>query len=158
MAALEILRDYPEPTDLVALEKQMIESDDSQMALDLAIKLARSKAIVKQIKKPLRISVTFAMYKENNRILPASEHPNGENFLMVKLHQLEWLFGDNPIIDWELLPVDDGCPEGSGKIAQEILLKNKVKENAEVLFLADAIKNQYPIANKIKITNDSQKR
>ncbi|RLD25925.1 MAG: hypothetical protein DRI54_03865, partial [Bacteroidetes bacterium] len=157
MTALEILKDYPESSDLIAIEKQMIESDDSQMALNLAIKLARSKAFVKQIKKPLRVSVTFAMYKENNRILPASEHPNGENFLMVKLHQLEWLFGDNPKIEWDLFPVDDGCPEGSGKIAEEILLKNQVKENIEVLFLANAIEKKLPIANSLESTNDSQK-
>jgi hypothetical protein len=156
-AALEILKDYPESNDLAAIEKQLIESSESQMSMSLAIKLARSKAIVKQIKKPLCVSVTFAMYKENNRILPATEHPNGENFLMVKLHQLEWLFGDDLNIEWELLPVDDGCPEGSGKIAEEILHKNHVKENAKVLFLADAIENKLPIAQSLSSTNDSQK-
>lgn len=156
-AALEILKDYPKSKDLISIEKQLIESGESQMALNLAIKLARSKVVVNQIKKPMRVSVTFAMYKENNRILPTSEHPNGENFLMVKLHQLKWLFADNPNIDWELFPVDDGCPEGSGKIAQDILDKNNVKGNATVLFLDDAIKNKLSIVKSLKSTNDSQK-
>ena len=151
-----ILSDYPEISLLKNIEQHLIESD-APLPLNLAIKLSISKAIVKQIKKPLCVSVTFAMYKENNRILPASEHPNGENFLMVKLHQLTWLFKDQPLVDWELIAVDDGCPEDSGKIAEEILKKNHVKENAEVLFLADAIKNQLPIAEKLQSTNDSQK-
>jgi len=157
IAALEILKDYPNLDELAAFDKQLIDSNTSDMALNLAIKLARSKAFVKGIDNPLRVSVTFAMYKENNRILPPGEHPNGENFLMVKLQQLEWLFGDNPNIDWELLPVDDGCPEQSGLIAEGILRKNKVKENVEVLFLANAIENKLPMAKSLKSTNDSQK-
>jgi len=160
-SADELIRDFPTEADLTALENQLIaagiESGDTQMALNLATKLARSKAVINQINIPLRVSVTFAMYKENNRILPSNEHPNGENFLMVKLHQLEWLFGDNPNIDWELLPVDDGCPEGSGNIALNILKKNKVDKNVEVLFLADAIKNKRPIAKSLNSTTDSQK-
>lgn len=151
-----ILSEHPELSKLRIIESQSIEYD-APLALNLAIKLAISKAIVNQITKPLRVSVTFAMYKENNRILPASEHPNGENFLMVKLHQLTWLFKDQPLIDWELFAVDDGCPEESGKIAQIILRKNNAEEKVKILFLADAIKNKLPIAKKLKSTNDSQK-
>jgi hypothetical protein len=151
-----LLSDFSELSILRNIESQAIKSG-APIAFNLAIKLAISKSIVNQITKPLRVSVTFAMYKENNRILPASEHPNGENFLMVKLHQLTWLFKDQPLIDWELLAVDDGCPEESGKIAQEILSKNNAGEKVEVLFLADAIKNKLPIAKKLTSTNDSQK-
>ena len=151
-----ILSDIPEISKLKNIEGQLFDSD-APLPLNLAIKLALSKAIVNQLIKPLRISVTFAMYKENNRILSAREHPNGENFLMVKLHQLKWLFGDNQYINWELLPVDDGCPESSGRIAEEILLKNQVKENVEVLFLADSIENKLPITKSLGSTNDSQK-
>ena len=151
-----ILSDYPEMPLLKNIESQLIDSG-APLPLNLAIKLSISKAIVSQLNKPLRVSVTFAMYKENNRILPASEHPNGENFLMVKLHQLAWLFKNQSFIEWELIAVDDGCPEYSGKIAQEILRKNKGSDNAEVLFLADAIKNHLPITNNLKSTNDSQK-
>lgn len=151
-----ILSDYPEISSLLKIESQLIQSE-APLALNLAIKLSISKAFINQIEKPLHVSVTFAMYKENNRILPASEHPNGENFLMVKLHQLEWLFKDQPLVDWELIAVDDGCPEGSGMIAQDILRKNKVEGKAKVLFLSDAIKNQWPIANNLTSTNDSQK-
>jgi len=152
-----ILSDYPEISLLKSFESKLLSSNGAPLPLNLAIKLSISKAIVRQINKPLNVSVTFAMYKENNRILPASEHPNGENLLMVKLHQLDWLFCENRNIKWELIAVDDGCPEDSGKIAQEILRKNKATEKAEVLFLADAIKKHLPIAENLNSPNDSQK-
>lgn len=152
-----ILSDYPEISSLKSFESQLLNSDGAPLPLNLAIKLSISKAIVSRIKKPLLVSVTFAMYKENNRILSANEHPNGENFLMVKLHQLDWLFCENQNIKWELIAVDDGCPEGSGKIAQEILHKNKATEKAKVLFLDDAINKHLPVAKNLKSTNDSQK-
>ena len=156
-AALEILKDIPEADNLANFENQLIESKNSNMALNLAVKLARSKEVVNRIDQPLRVSVTFAMYKENNRILPRSQHPNGENFLIVKLHQLQNLLGDNPHIEWKLFPVDDGCPNHSGEIAQKIIRQNNAGNRAEVLFLADAIEKKLPVAKKLKSTDDSRK-
>ena len=154
--AQEILKDFPLISDLIKLEDEVKDSNQD-MGLSLAIKLAKSKAVVNSIEKPIQLSIVFAMYKENNRILSSTKHPNGENFLMVKIHQLQWLFKDNPNINWNLYPVDDGCPEGSGEIANEILSSNNIKGNVEVLFLNDAIENKLEIAKSLTSTNDSQK-
>jgi hypothetical protein len=83
----------------------------------VAVKLARAKARVQRLRGSRHLSVVFAVYKEHQRILPRSEHEIGEDFLRRKLRQLEWQFDCSPEFGWDLSVVDDGCPEGSGAIA-----------------------------------------
>ncbi|MBT8393258.1 MAG: glycosyltransferase, partial [Bacteroidia bacterium] len=94
---------------------------------------------------------------EHNRIKKKSEHPHGEDFLVKKANQLEWLFNSQPDINWELIIVDDGCPERSGEIAQSIIDENKLNDKVRVLQLSEAIDQQLPPAKSIESTNDSQK-
>ncbi len=55
------------------------------------------------------IGITFAMFHEARRIKKASEDPLGEDFLRVKIAQLEALFADyRDVLDWVLVAVDDG--------------------------------------------------
>lgn len=133
------------------------DSTNSNIFVLLALKIAKSKILASRVSEPLFISVVFAMYKEHNRIRTKKEHPHGEDFLLKKFHQMEWLFKDQTNINWELLIVDDGCPEDSGKIAQSIIDKNKLNENVHVLYLSDAIEKQLPPAKSINATSDSQK-
>jgi len=93
------------------------------MFILLALKIAKSKILAAKVSEPLFVSVIFAVYKEHNRIKKNSEHPHGEDFLLKKVNQMEWLFKDQANINWELIIVDDGCPEDSGKIAQSIIEK-----------------------------------
>lgn len=143
--------------DLVTLEKQLIhEMDDVSPIALIAVKLARSKRFVDSINQPLRVSVVFAAYKETTRIRTKEEHPHGEDFLNQKIAQLNWLF-DNTNIEWKLILVDDGCPDGSGKIAQEIIHENQLEDQAEVLFLQDAIDKQLDVSKSLQSTNESRK-
>ena len=108
-------------SEIEKTEEQLIgKNDDSLIFILLALKIAKSKLLASKITEPLKISVVFAVYKEHNRILKNSEHPHGEDFLSRKVKQLQWLFENQPFVSWELIIVDDGCPEGSGNIAQEI--------------------------------------
>ncbi len=75
------------------------------------------------------------MYNEHNRIRTNIEHPSGEDFLRRKVLQLKWLFEGEIDKKWELVFVDDGCPEKSGEIAAEIIQQEKYN-NVRVLFLA----------------------
>lgn len=144
--------------DIVTLEAELLrKKEDKYILLLLALKLAVSKILVKNIKTPLSISIVFAVYKEHNRIRKSAEHPHGEDFLVKKVSQLEWLFEDKENVDWELIVVDDGCPENSGKIAEEIINKNNLKGKARVLFLAEAIAKKERVAQGLQSTNDSQK-
>ncbi len=157
-AANELLKEYPSFADLQKLEDTLIDRDESTMTfLRLALKLASSKSLVSTVEEPLHISVVFAVYKEHHRILDSSQHPNGENFLVKKIQQMEWLFEGQDRITWDLTVVDDGCPEGSGKIAQEIIEANHLQNKAKVLFLSDAIAQALPPVKMLTSTNESQK-
>ncbi|MBT8223256.1 MAG: hypothetical protein KJN96_08830 [Eudoraea sp.] len=149
--------EYP-LSEIEAIESRLIRQNNPEHIFVLqALKLAKSKILVGQITEPLMISVVFAVYKEHNRIRKNSEHPHGEDFLLKKVKQLEWLFKDQPQVQWELLIVDDGCPEKSGEIAQGIIEANQLNKQVRVLYLHEAIKKSYPPAASIASTNESQK-
>jgi hypothetical protein len=97
------------------------------------------------------------MYKEHNRILEPESHPHGEDFLRRKVAQLEWLFEESPHIEWRIFAVDDGCPEGSGRIAQQIIEQAGLKQRVEVLFLEEAIRRGDSVTRPLEQTSESQK-
>lgn len=143
---------------LTQLEMVLIEKGEMvPQLLHLAVKLAHSKIIVRAVEKPLHTSFVFAMYKENTRILRQDEHPHGEDFVVRKISQLEWLFDDVAATTWNLALVDDGCPEGSGKLAQKILGERCPDAPAEVLFLEEAISQGLPVTRPMTSTAASQK-
>ena len=126
--------------ELSTIESYLSDQEEKgTLALQLAVMLAKSKLWVRTLDAPLRISVVFAVYKEHNRIRTRSEHPHGEDFLRKKVAQLEWLFEQSPAVSWELIIVDDGCPENSGGIAKQIIEENNLQSKARVLFLSEAI-------------------
>jgi hypothetical protein len=144
---------------LSELEAELVEDRHPVPLLThLAVKLARSKHLVDSIDQPTHLSMVFAMYKEHRRIRPRSrQNPVGEDFLRRKAHQLDWLFRDNPRTSWQLLAVDDGCPEGSGRIAQEIIDEMGAADRIRVLSLDDAIRQGEPVTQPLRETAESQK-
>ncbi|MCP4427075.1 MAG: hypothetical protein GY803_21505 [Chloroflexi bacterium] len=150
---------YPDRADLEKLEAELAENKNSiPLSVHLAVKLAKSKRIVDAIDGDVHVSVVFAVYKEHERIHQRSEaHPHGENFLLRKIEQLQWLFADYANFSWDMTIVDDGCPDGSGKIAQQILAEEYDGDNVQVLFLADAIAQDLPVTRPMRFTTDSRK-
>lgn len=140
--------------DLVRLEE---DSPDAPVLLRLAMKLAQSRLRVQALPEGLRVSVVFAVYKEHNRLRTQIEHPHGEDFLVRKVEQIEWLLAGVPNASWEMLVVDDGCPEECGKIAQQIIDARGLGDRVRVLFLQDAIDAAHPLAEGLTSTDDSQK-
>jgi glycosyltransferase involved in cell wall biosynthesis len=130
---------------------------EPSLGVHVAVKLARSKARVQRLSGPRHLSVVFAVYKEHQRILRRSEHELGEDFLRRKLRQLEWQFDRSPEFGWDLSVVDDGCPEGSGAIAERILAGARLGARARVLYLQDAIEQGHRVASSLRSTADSQK-
>ncbi len=126
-------------------------------ATHLVIKLARSKDFLRRQKEPMHLSVVFAIYKEHTRILRHDEHEHGEDFLREKIRQMQWLCHDLPHMSWDMVVVDDGCPEQSGRLAQEILYDHPGGGNVKVSFLADAIQEEHPIIHPMTSTDDSRK-
>ena len=140
--------------ELIALDADA--GPDVSIAARLAVKLAASRAAVREIQEPSHLSVVFAVYKEHTRILRPDEHEHGEDFLRRKLAQLKWLFERTPWHTWDLTVVDDGCPERSGDLAQAILDETP-EVDARVLWLAEAIEEGLPIINGLTSTDDSRK-
>jgi len=159
------------------IENMITEQQEKYpMMLQIAVKVAKSKKMISEIKKNVHISVVFAVYKEHQRILTKEENPLGENFLIRKILQMRFLTDEFKNISWDMVVVDDGCPEGSGKIAEQIIAKkqyifdenlspdkdeNKTeyvcKNNVKVLFLEDAINQNLSIIKPLKNTDQSRK-
>ncbi len=157
-AAGQILEQDFTADELDGYESQLIDANDETLIFILLVfKLVRSRKLILNRQKPLKVSVVFAVYKEHNRIRKQSEHPHGEDFLVKKVEQLRWLFAGMKNIVWELVVVDDGCPEHSGRIAQEIVDAEKLHGSVRVLFLADGIKEGAGPAATLSSTSESQK-
>ena len=158
LAADRLQEAYPSVSQLAELEAGLArEKDAHPLMLHLAVKLAKSRQILSEIDRTVHVSVVFAVYKENIRILTKEENPLGENFLMRKIGQLNWLMGAFPNFSWEMYVVDDGCPDGSGRIAQQILAEKYDGDNVHVLFLQDAIDQNLPVVRPLTHTDDSRK-
>ena len=123
----------------------------------LAVKLARSKALLEKRSLPLHLTVVVPVYAEHERILRPGEHPLGEGFIDRKLRELEWLIGNRAGQSFELLIVDDGCPHGSGRIAEEILQSRHPEAPARVLYLFDAIEQELPVTASMRSVDESCK-
>jgi len=50
------------------------------------------------------------MYGETGRMATRTEHPHGEDFVRVKVRQLDWLTTGTSAT-WSIVAVDDGCPD-----------------------------------------------
>ncbi len=144
--------------ELEEIESRLIERNDSSLIfILLALKIAKSKILALQTEEKLFISIVFAVYKEHNRIRKSSEHPHGEDFLLKKVKQLEWLFEDQANINWEMIVVDDGCPDKSGEIAQTIVDQNQLNNRVRILYLSEAIEKKLPPVKTLSSTVESQK-
>lgn len=141
-----------------ALIKRSVRNKEQfSLFTHLALKLLKSKLLIQKIDKKLVVTVVFAMYKEHTRILPQREHEHGENFLLQKIEQLEWLFESNENVDWRMLAVDDGCPENSGEIAKDLLKNHPLGHKVEVLFIEDAINNNLAVVDPMTSSSESRK-
>ena len=166
--AEELLEASRSSTELDRLESALLRRQaEVPLGVHLAAKLARSRRRLEEIAShrpsgpsksaSLHVSVVFAMYREHERILPPEEHAHGEDFLVRKIAQLDWLFSGLPTFTWQLVAVDDGCPDGSGKAAERILRERAPHAPARVLFLKDAIEVGSPVARGLSSTDDSRK-
>jgi len=78
--------------------------------------------------KRLRVYVIQPVFNEAQRMSPRSKkNPHGENALLYRLERLKYLHELAPLINFELLVVDDGCdgrgiPEDiSAEVAKKLL-------------------------------------
>merc|ERR1712070_729381 len=87
------------------------------------------------------LTCMWAMYGEKNRIKTKEEHENGQNFMVNKLKQLDWLFKGQKNKSYDVVCVDDGCPDKSGELAKAVIEKHDLK-NVTLLDVRDAFKEK----------------
>ncbi len=131
-------------TDYAALDAAIrVELDPNRaMGLRLALKIAESRRIIRELDSPVTLTLLNPVYKETGRMRPRAEHPHGEDSIRTKVEILRELEGLNPNLQAHFVVIDDECPDGSGELAREIL--DTLAEGAEpakhrVLFLGEAI-------------------
>jgi len=147
-----------DPVLLQELETTLVaHKASSPLLVHLAVKMALARSYMLARTTPAHVSVVFAVYKEHQRIRPASAVAGGEDFLVRKMAQLDWLLADRPHLTWDLLVVDDGCPENSGTIAAEIIAREGRQAQARVLYLVEAIKSGHPAVGGLTTPDDSRK-
>jgi len=110
----------------------------------IALKNAISKKLFEAM-PPIHCTVVFALYKENNRILPKGDeegksHKNGEDFIRRKHTQMTWLFENKKDSSWCMLGCDDGCPLDSAGLGEGIA-KEMGYTNVKFIRLKEAIKS-----------------
>merc|ERR1719482_1318624 len=82
------------------IEKEVSESQEQAFKYPTMFHIALKNAISKKLFEtmpPIHCTVVFALYKENNRILPKGDvegvsHQHGEDFVRRKHEQMTWLF------------------------------------------------------------------
>jgi hypothetical protein len=156
--AEEMLAEHPGIDALARLDEQLAtERPSTPVPVRLAAKLALSRRLIRGFGSEFHVSIVFAVYKEHNRLRTRAEHPHGENLLLRKVDQVDWLLGDVAGATWDMLVVDDGCPEASGRIAEGILEAGGAGDNVRVRFLERAIAAGHPATRGLHSADDSQK-
>jgi len=90
-------------------------------------------------KEKLNLTILIPVYHELNRLKSKRKSFTGEDFLTVKLNQLQTLFSGSQNINWNIVFVSDEAPSDSVTIAamkkklQKLQLSQEVNDN--VLFL-----------------------
>jgi glycosyltransferase involved in cell wall biosynthesis len=156
--ALEMLDRFAGDDELSRFDERLAgQQGNVPVLVRLAAKLARSRQLVAALGGGFHLSVVFAVFKEHQRLRTRSEHELGEDLLLRKIDQVEWLLADVPGSSWDMVVVDDGCPEGSGRIAQRILESRYRGGDVQVLFLERGIAAGHPATRGLRSTEDSQK-
>ncbi|GAB5564579.1 MAG: hypothetical protein Wins2KO_16420 [Winogradskyella sp.] len=149
---IETIKDYP-ISDILELG----DDKNSPLAFRMAAKIADSKNYIDDSNHKLKIGVVYAMWGEQNRLKKRSDdNPNGEDSLNVKVNQLSWLLKDSNI-EWKLYAVDDGCPHGSGDLADSIRKSSEYADQIEVLFLEKNLPSTSQPLKNLKSADDSRK-
>jgi len=134
--------------NLRAIEKDCSATQADAFKYPTMFQIALKNAISKKLFEalpPIHCTVVFALYKENNRILPKGDeegksHKNGEDFIRRKHVQMTWLFENKKDSSWCMLGCDDGCPLDSAGLGEGIA-KEMGYTNVKFIKLKEAIKS-----------------
>lgn len=140
--ASEILASGVNIEDIKKLTYGSDSESPASPVLVSAVGAAESKMLLRKC-GPHHMSCVFAMYGEQNRLRTKAEHENGQDLMCNKVKQLEWLFEGEEGKTFDIIAVDDGCPNDSKTLAKNIIEKHGLK-NITILDLRSAFKEKIP--------------
>ena len=142
---IDLLRNPDIGSDVKTLiDGIMRRPKDVSVRFRIALRMAESKIYLDSVKEKARVGIVFAVHNVcRNRMMRQSENPKeGEDALRVKIHQLNYLFGDNPNLDWQVTIVDDGSTDDQSGIYAESILKDEYPD----LYSSGKVRVLYPNA------------
>ena len=126
---------------------------------------ARSRRRLAGLPGPVHLTVVWAMYGETGRMVPRAVHAHGEDFVRVKVGQLDWLTGGLPGLTWSIIACDDGCPARPSSadlmtgIAAAEGYPAEGHRSVTVLRLAEVIAGGFPVSPPFgRLTSTEQSR
>ena len=127
------------PQLLADLDRYPAAQSRAAIGLRIALKIIESRAAIRSLSEPVVVTLLNPVYKETGRLLPRDRHPHGEDSIRYKAAALDRIGRLNPDVATRLVVIDDGCPDGSGELAAEILADLPDWDGRyEVLFLEEA--------------------
>lgn len=122
------------------------------LAFRTMLKFVESKNVILNLKENVTLTLINPVYKETGRMQKREQHPHGEDSLRTKIACLEFFNRINPLFKGRIFVVDDGCPDRSGEMAENIISEFSGSSH-RVFFLEKAIENNdkdlpYGITNK----------
>ncbi|MBY6185440.1 hypothetical protein KUV89_02125 [Marinobacter hydrocarbonoclasticus] len=103
------------------------------------IKLALSKRVLCDLCDPHRFTIVVPLYRSHQKLLSPQAHPDGEACIQRKLDQLQWLFSGAHRHYWQMVLVDERCPNQSGQIAARQIRERSMASRAEVLWIDEQV-------------------
>lgn len=137
----DMIRLQPDLAKFIEIDLEICKDamNKSNVGMLTALKMARSKLVIRSLKEPVHVTMVVPVYKEGNRILNRRDHSSGEDFVNRKRRQIKWLeVPESDIFTWDYIYVDDGCPNGSGGLVQGIVDKEGYTGH-QVIYLQKAI-------------------
>lgn len=117
----------------------LVPREDRTISLRVALKIAESRASIRNLSEPVVVTLLNPVYKETGRMQSREQHPHGEDSIRYKARALDQISRLNPAVETRLIVIDDGCPDNSGEMAAQILGGlDGWAERHEVLFLEAA--------------------
>lgn len=135
------------PGSYSRLDEAAGQAGDASRAFRIALKIAESRRVVRDLNADVTITLLNPVYKETGRMQRREEHPHGEDSIRNKVRILRGLEALNRRLVARLLVIDDECPNESGKMADAILseyAEGHANGKYRTLFLRDAIDARDP--------------
>eukprot|EP00756_Hemistasia_phaeocysticola_P066091 Hpha_TRINITY_DN8997_c0_g1::TRINITY_DN8997_c0_g1_i1::g.80717::m.80717 len=124
------------PASLQELSDTFVREKQPPPLVRLTLVLAKCKMMLREHGKPTHLTVVVPLRDAGAVLRRPSEHPDGEDLLRRQSAQMRWLVSQQPSVTWQLLYVDECCPQSSGAVAAQQLPGDK---QVRVVWLQDGV-------------------